>query len=348
MRIKSLALKNFRSHTDFATDFTGDFVVFHGPNAAGKTNLVESIYFLSVFKSLHDGPHYMFTQGTQNVELRAVLERGGRDYLLEVFLEERDGKTYANFKLDGVRKNKRMVLGMLATVIFEPTDVDLMKAPADARRRYLNMVLAQKRGQYVEDLGNYKKVLAQKNQLLQAIRAGEGSLQELTAWNEQQAAFGSAILTARQDFVSFTNERIGDVYAQISGSARPILLEYRSTVGSNFNMELYQTQEREVAAGVSLIGPHRDDAIFVGADGAPLAPMSSRGETRSQILALKIVELMYLADGGENPVLLLDDVLSELDEARKVFLIKYIQGRFQTFITTTVPIEMNAQHIRLG
>jgi DNA replication and repair protein RecF len=348
MRIKTLSLKNFRSHAEFSTDFTNDFVVFHGPNAAGKTNLVEAIYFLSVFKSLRDGPHYMFTTGTANVELRAVLERDGRDYLLEVFLEERDGKTYANFKLDGVRKNKRMVQNMLSAVVFDPTDVDLMNESADQRRRYLNMVLAQKRGQYIEDLHNYKKVLTQKNQLLQNIRAGEGSMQELTAWNEQQAMFGSSILAARLDFVSFVNERIGDVYAQISGVARPILLEYRSTVGGSFKMELYQQQEREVAAGVSLIGPHRDDAIFVGGGGTPLAPLSSRGEMRSQILALKIIELAYLAENGENPVLLLDDVLSELDDDRKVFLIKYIQGKFQTFITTTVPIEMQAQHVRLG
>ncbi len=173
-----------------------------------------------------------------------------------------------------------------------------------------------------------------------------GQCRGFTTWNEQQAAFGSAILAARLDFVNFVNQRIGDVYEQITGTARPILLEYRSTVDSNFKMELYQNQEREVAAGMSLIGPHRDDAVFVS-NGLPLAPYSSRGEMRSQILALKIVELEYLAENGENPVLLLDDVLSELDDSRKVFLIKYIQGKFQTFITTTVPVEMQAQHIKL-
>ncbi len=150
MRIKTLSLKNFRSHTEFSADFTEDFVVFHGQNAAGKTNLVEAIYFLSVFRSFRDGPHYIFASGTTSIELRAVIEREGRDYLLEVFLEERDGKMYANFKLDGVRKNKRMVYGMLSAVIFQPTDVDLMNEPADKRRRYLNMVLAQKKGQYVK------------------------------------------------------------------------------------------------------------------------------------------------------------------------------------------------------
>ena len=347
MRVKSLVLKNFRNHPEASLEFNEDFVVFYGPNAVGKTNLVEAIYFLSVFKSFRDGPHYLFHKGTTNVEMKAVIERAGRDYLLEVFLESREGKVYANFRLDGVRKNKRMVQNFLSAVIFDPTDVDLMDEPAEKRRKYLNMVLAQKRGQYIEDLHNYKKVLTQKNQLLQNIRNGQGSLQELHVWNEQQAMFGAQILAARMDFVSFVNSRINEVYAEISGTNRQIQLEYRSTVGDNFKVELYQLQDREVAAGMSLIGPHRDDAIFVSDDGESLAPFSSRGEMRSQMLALKILELEYLTQNGENPILLLDDVLSELDDERRVFLIKYIQGRFQTFITTTVPIQMPAQHIRL-
>ncbi len=353
MKVKNLVLKNFRNHADMALEINSDFVVFHGPNATGKTNLLESVYFLSLFKSFRDASGYLFSKGTFNTEIKAIIEREGQENLLEVFLENRGGKIFANFKLNGVRKTKKQLEGFLSAVIFDPTDVDLLNKAPDQRRRYLNILLSQKSKEYLESLYNYKKIITQKNQLLSNIRAGKASPSELAAWNEQLALFGTEIIEFRKEYVNYLNQAISEVYAAVSGFSRPIEVEYQTVPGAskaevlaNFKKLLFDYQQKEIMAASSLVGPHRDD-FTLKSEGLYLAPFSSRGELRSQILSLKILELEYLTHEGDRPILLLDDVLSELDEDRRVFLLKYLQGRFQTFITSTVPIEMEAQHINL-
>ena len=352
MKIKNLSLKNFRSHTNIAIEFDNDFIIFYGPNATGKTNILESIYFLSIFKSFRDTSDYLFLKGTFTAEIRAIVETEGEEHLLEVFLENR-GKVLANFKLDGVRKSRKMVQNFLSTVIFEPTDVDLLNKPSDQRRRYLNMVISQKNKQYLEDLHNYKKIITQKNQLLFNIKNGKSSTSDLTIWNEQQALFGTEIIVQRKEYIAFLNTKISELYAEISGFFRPIEVDYMTVAGDtkqtiyvNFKKELFQNQEREIAQSATVVGPHRDD-FTLRSEGQFLSPFSSRGEHRSQVLALKILELEYLSNGEDRPILLLDDVLSELDDDRRTFLLKYLQNRFQTFITTTSPIEMPAQNINV-
>jgi len=353
MQIKSLTLKNFRNHKNLNLEFREDFVVFFGPNATGKTNLLESLYFLSIFKSFRDASNYLFSKGTFNLELHAVIEKGGRDHLLEIFLENRSGKIFANFKLDGVRKARKLVQNFLRAVIFDPTDVDLMNKPSDQRRRYLNMILSQNSPKYMEDLYNYKKVITQKNQLLYNIKSGRSSIGELATWNEQQAYFGSEIIATRKEYVNYLNQSISEIYAAVSGFSRPIEVEYKTvngdskhSIAANFKKDLFENQEREIATATSVIGPHRDDFTLIS-DGIYLTPFSSRGELRSQVLALKILELEYLTRENDRPILLLDDVLSELDEDRRVYLLKYLKGKYQTFITSTVPVEMQAQHVAL-
>lgn len=353
MKVKNLVLKNFRNHFGLSLEFGSDFVVFHGPNATGKTNLLESIYFLSLFKSFRDASEYLFSKGTFSLEIKSIIEREGKEHLLEVFLENRSGKIFANFKLDGVRKTKKQLEGFLSAVIFDPTDVDLLNKAPDQRRRYLNILLSQKSKEYLDNLYNYKKIITQKNQLLANIRSGKSSPTELAAWNEQLALFGTEIIEARKEYSNYLNQAISEVYAAVSGFSRPIEVEYETVPGankaevlSNFKKMLFDSQQREIITASSLVGPHRDD-FTLKSEGLYLAPFSSRGELRSQILALKILELEYLTKDGDHPILLLDDVLSELDEDRRVFLLKYLKNRFQTFITSTVPIEMEAQHVNL-
>lgn len=353
MKIKSLILKNFRNHRDLSIDFKDDFIVFYGPNAVGKTNLMESLYFLSIFKSFRDASVYLFSKGTFNSEIRAVIEKGGKDNLLEIFLENR-GKIFANFKLDGVRKAKKLVQNFVSTVIFEPNDVDLMNRPSEQRRKYLNMVLSQHNPLYMENLYNYKKIISHKNKLLGNIKAGKSSSSELPIWNDQLALFGIEIILERKNYIDYINRSVSEIYASISGFSRPIEAEYitipgenKASVATNFKRELLDYQEKEIASGISLVGPHRDDFTFKS-EGLYLAPFSSRSELRSQIISLKILELEFLTKQGDTPVLLLDDVLSELDQDRRTFLLKYLKGKFQTFITSTIPVEMPAQHVNLA
>jgi DNA replication and repair protein RecF len=352
MRIKNIGIKNFRNYPDLGIEIKSDTVVLTGPNAVGKTNLLESVYFASLFKSFRDDIEFLFLKDATNLQLKLVLEKAGQSHTLDIFLEKRD-KIYANFLIDGVKKKRRDAQGFLSVVIFDPTDVDMFTRSPESRRKYLNMVLSQKNLEYLDALGKYKKALFQKTRLLSDVRAGRALGEDLAEWNEQLIALGSGIILERKKLISFLNTSIAEIYTTISGFHRPVEVFYNTLTGDNleeitqsFRQKLEIAAKKEAALAACLVGPHRDD-FSLKSDGLFLSPFSSRGELRSQVLALKILELDFLSDGDEKPILLLDDVLSELDETRRTFLLKYLQGKFQTFITTTHPLEMTAQHITL-
>lgn len=352
MRIKNIQLKNFRNYPELNLEVTNDMVVLSGPNAVGKTNLLESVYFVSVFKSFRDDADFIFMRGQNATEIKMLVDKGGEEHTIEVYLESRD-KIYANFKIDGVKKKRKEAQGFVQVVIFDPTDVDLFTKSPDARRKYLNMVLSQKGVEYLDWLASYKKILFQKNKLLQDARSGRGELAGLDSWNEQLIEIGSNIIFERRKFTNFLNQSISEVYTSISQFQRPVEVFYESIVGESleeikeaFSLSLTQNDKREKMLANSLVGPHRDD-FFLKSDGLLLPPFSSRGERRSQVLALKILELEYLSNGEDKPILLLDDVLSELDDTRRTFLLRYLHGKFQTLITSTHPLEMAGQHVTL-
>lgn len=353
MRIKSIQVKNFRNYPSLNIEINSDVVVLTGPNAVGKTNLLESVYFSSLFKSFRDDTEFIFLKGMTSMELKMVVEKNGESHDFQIFLEKSD-KIYANFLVNGVKQKRRQAQGFVSVVIFDPTDVDLFSKAPEARRKYLNMVLSQKRPDYLDALGGYKKVLFQKTRLLQDLKAGREAQGDLESWNEQLVKLGSLIIYERRKFLNYLNNSVSEIYSSISGFHRPVEAVLESLPGDsfeevaeNFRLRLAAVSLKEQLAATCLVGPHRDD-FFLKSDGLYLSPFSSRGELRSQVLSLKILELEYLSKDGEKPILLLDDVLSELDDTRRTFLLKYLQGKFQTFITTTHPLEMAAQHITLS
>ncbi|MEK7617985.1 MAG: DNA replication and repair protein RecF [Patescibacteria group bacterium] len=353
MRIKNIKIKNFRNYPDLDLEITGDVVVLTGPNAVGKTNLLESVYFASLFKSFRDDTEFIFLKDSNRLELSVDIEKEGSSHALEIFLERRD-KVYANFRIDGVKKKRKEAQGYVSVVVFDPTDVEMFSRPPEARRKYLNMVLCQKSPAYLEILGDYKKVLFQKTKLLLAVKQGLGSGEDLAAWNQQLVDLGSEIVLERRKFINFLNNNISEVYTTISGFHRPVEVWYdgfegedKEDLGAQFFSRLEALKNKEGLLASCLVGPHRDD-FSLKSEGLFLPPFSSRGELRSQVLALKILELEYLSKGEEKPILLLDDVLSELDDTRREYLLKFLQGKFQTFITTTMALDMPAQHISLS
>ena len=353
MTIKNIEIKNFRNYPDLNLHITNDMVVLSGPNAVGKTNLLESVYFASLFKSFRDDAEFIFMKGSNTSEIKMTLDRNGDEHTLDIYLEKRD-KIYANFKIDGVKMKRKQAQGFMNVVIFEPTDVDIFTKAPETRRKYLNMVLSQKSAQYLEDLSSYKRILMQKNRLLTDIKNGNSQSASVDDWNSQQVEVGSRIIFERKKFVNFLNQNISEVYTAISKFHRTVEVVYETIEGEtfdeiseNFSSRINEVKAKERVVGVSLVGPHRDD-FNLQSEGLYLSSFSSRGEQRSQILALKILELEYLSKGDDKPILLLDDVLSELDDTRRTFLLKYLQGKFQTFITTTHPLEMAGQHVTLA
>jgi DNA replication and repair protein RecF len=352
MKITNIIIKNFRNYPELNIDINNDVVVLSGPNAVGKTNLLESIYFASLFKSFRDDADFVFLKDSTAAEIKMTVEKEGDSHTLEVFLEKRD-KIYANFRINGVKTKRKEAQGFIKTVIFDPTDVDMFSEAPEHRRKYMNMVLSQNNPHYLEALTNYKRVLYQKSKLLGDLKAGRTPAGDLAEWNEQLVKLGSYIIEDRKKLVAFLNQNISEIYTTISRFHRPVEIVYETLPGEtveeieqNFRAKLETMASKEALLATSLVGPHRDDFTLTS-DGLYLPPFSSRGELRSQILALKILELEYLSDGDEKPILLLDDVLSELDETRRSFLLKYLQNKFQVFITTTHPLEMPAQHITL-
>jgi len=352
MKIKNIQIKNFRNYPSLDIAINNDVVILTGPNAVGKTNLLESVYFASLFKSFRDDTEFIFLKDCNNLEIKMLVEKNGEDSEFHVFLEKRD-KIYANFVINGVKKRRREAQGFISVVIFDPTDVDMFSKTPEQRRKYLNMVLSQKCLDYFEALTSYKKILYHKNKILQDVKQGRNGADQLQAWNEQLINYGSFIIAERKKFINFLNNSIAEIYSNISGFHRPVEVAYESLAGESqeeiaesFRVKLLAVGNKEQLIGMCLVGPHRDD-FFLKSEGLFLSPFSSRGELRSQVLSLKILELEYLSKEGEKPILLLDDVLSELDETRRTFLLKYLQGKFQTFITTTHPLEMPAQHITL-
>lgn len=353
MKINSLSLQNFRNYPELFLSITSGMVILTGPNAVGKTNFVEAIYFASVFKSFRDDAEYVFLKGTNNIRISVVVEKKGETHELDVFLDRRE-RIYANFKVDSVRVTRKQAQGFLRVVVFEPRDVDLFGKSPEVRRKYLSMVLSQSSIQHLDDLNAYKKVLSQKQKLLSEGRSTGSLSEDLSSWNEQLVKYGASIILARKEFVKFLNQHLSEVYSGITGFHRPVDVNYDTLEGETlaeienaFREKLSKMADREIASGLALVGPHKDD-FRLHSDGVYLAPFSSRGELRSQVLALKILELEYLSDGDDKPILLLDDVLSELDESRRTYFLKYLQGRFQTFITTTHPLELAAQHVTLS
>ncbi|HVY67393.1 MAG TPA: AAA family ATPase, partial [Patescibacteria group bacterium] len=209
MRIKKIEIKNFRNYPSLNIDITSDVVVLSGPNAVGKTNLLESVYFASLFKSFRDDTEFIFLKDTSSLELKMVLQKSDGDHELAVFLEKRE-KIYANFLIDGVKKRKREAQGFMSVVIFDPTDVEMFSRTPEYRRKYLNMVLSQKNPEYLEALANYKKALFQKNRLLQDMRAGRNQGGDLDSWNQQLVNYGSLIILERKKFVSFLNTSLAE------------------------------------------------------------------------------------------------------------------------------------------
>lgn len=353
MKINNIQIKNFRNYPELSLSITSEMVVLTGPNAVGKTNLLESVYFASLFKSFRNDAEFLFLKGSNTAEIKMILDKDSQEHTIEVFLEKRD-RIFANFKIDGVKKKRKEAQGYLNVVIFEPGDVELFTQSPESRRKYMNMVLSQKNIEYMDIIAHYKKVLTQKSKVLSDIRNGFTKSDNIHAWNEQLVDLGSKIILERKKYISFLNQNISEVYTNISKFHRPVEVVYETLSGDtleeiqeDFKNSLEQMSSRELASATCLVGPHRDD-FQLRSEGLYLVSFSSRGEQRSQVLALKILELEYLTKNGDTPVLLLDDVLSELDDTRRTFLLKYLQGKFQTFITTTHPLEMVGQHVTLS
>lgn len=340
--------------------------VFCGDNGQGKSNLLEAVYLLATSRSFRTRSDRELLNWSQPdisspagafARVAALVERAGHGVRLDIVIaaapdtERKDGATgpatRKQIMVNGVKRQPAELVGQLMVTLFTPADIDLVLGPPDLRRRYLDLTLSQTDRAYFRALATYQRVLAQRNSLLRSLREGRGRLEQLNFWNDEFVRSGVYVLDQRISAVERLSTLLAPNYVTLSGEEATVELRYVSSLSdaqsdtagqktaARYAAALHATRSREVAAGMSLVGPHRDDLAFL-LDGRPLAAVGSRGQIRLATVALKLSEVAFMQElTGETPVLLLDDVLSELDRRRRALLVAALASDQQVLITAT-------------
>jgi len=330
--IQDIRLQQFRSYGDASFEFSPAVNIIVGPNASGKTNLLEALLVIAKGSSYRVRDQELVMHGQEWMRLDAHTSEGVRTLKLTGLPE-----AAKSFELAGKTYKRLSLQHMVPTVLFEPNHLLLLHGSPEQRRSYLDDLLVQTTPNYSALLRNYRRVLAQRNALLK--RAKKPTSEELFPWNLRLGELGAQISRKRAGAADRLNERLAGIYHELSKSTITVQLAYQP----QFSIETYESRLLEklesglavdVLRGFTGSGPHRED-FQVYFEGLPASETASRGETRTLLLALKIIELGLLEEArGSAPLLLLDDVFSELDGARRHALTEHISS-YQTFITTT-------------
>lgn len=332
MLIKSLALQNFRNFSKKEYIFDKNLTVIVGPNASGKTNILEAIYLLSLGKSFKAGQdEEMIKNGEDFARVVGRVSNNSEEITLAALIA-RPGVlsnqfTKKQLSVNGVSRRLYNFAGNLKAVLFGPWDLELVTESPSRRRKFLDAVLSQVDREYHRSSLSYEKGIRQRNKILERIREGLATRSQLAFWDRLVIQNGDYISQAREKFIDFANTTsgIGEENFEI---------EYDKSGISEARLAQYT--EEEVAAASTLVGPHRDDFVLKGG-GKNLAAYGSRGEQRMGVLWLKLAELAFVErESGEQPVLLLDDVFSELDHHHRKIVMETV-GRQQTILTTADP-----------
>lgn len=350
MKIKGLYLHNFRNYGLCSLQFPAMVNIFYGKNAQGKTNLLEAIFYASFGMSHRTFQEDdLFGDGRREMAVKADFTSFDSDYEIKIKRYEQNGRIKKELLLDNVNIRAKEHYGTLNTVMFSPEDLQLIKGEPQQRRRFFDMQIAQTDKAYYELLVKYNRLLQQRNRLLKEIRDNNGDKGQLNLWNNELSATAARIIKKRLAALEELLVIASGIYASIAGGSETMLINYALKTSNDFILqqsdksenewqefylkELHERQALDILRGNTSIGPHRDDLFFY-VSGKLLKSFGSQGQQRSAALALKLAQLEYVKNNtGEYPVLLLDDVMSELDSERRTHLLKFIDGRVQTFIT---------------
>jgi DNA replication and repair protein RecF len=334
MIVKSLELKDYRNYNNLNMQFHSGTNILYGENAQGKTNILEAIYLCGTTKS-HRGSKdkeiVMFHE--EEAHVRVILEKNQIPHRIDLHLKKNKAKGVA---IDGIPiKRQGELFGMLNLVFFSPEDLYIIKNGPSERRRFLDIELCQLDKIYLSHLTNYNKVLAQRNNLLKQISFNRNLLDTLYVWDEKLMEYGRKIIETRNDFINRLNELVGEIHKRLTGGKEELILHYEPNVkGNDFDGKLKKSLERDLALKMTNVGPHRDDLSFMIGE-VDIRKYGSQGQQRTAALSCKLAEIDLVKSViKENPILLLDDVLSELDRQRQTHLLNSI-GDLQTIITCT-------------
>ena len=334
MIIKSIELKNFRNYKQLQIDFDQATNILFGDNAQGKTNILESAYVSATTKS-HKGSRdkEMIRFGEEEAHIRTVVCKKEQDFQIDIHLKKNRAKGIAINQVP--IKKASDLFGILNIVFFSPEDLNIIKDGPAERRRFLDLELCQLDKIYLSDLTAYNKVLKQRNSLLKDMIYRPDLKDTLPIWDEQLVEYGKRIIRRRQSFIEELYEIVQEIHGNLSGKRELLTLKYEPNVESIFFQdELFRASERDRKLCQTSVGPHRDDISFMLGD-IDIRKFGSQGQQRTAALSLKLSEIELVKKSiGDTPVLLLDDVLSELDSNRQNYLLNSIHD-IQTIITCT-------------
>lgn len=346
LKLESIELTHFRNYKSLSLSFSDSVNVFVGENAQGKTNLLEAIYVLAIAKSARTSHDKELIQwGSDYGKIKGRLIRRGAALPLELVITKRGKKARANH-LEKQRLSE--YVGLCNVVMFAPEDLNLVKGSPVVRRRFIDMEMGQIAPVYLHLLTDYQKVLQQRNAWLrQSFRQPPGAASFLDVLTEELGEHASEIVRRRFSFVRRLNAYAGPIHLEISDGRERLSIRYRSTldhvseeddrskIREAFAEQSGRLRTRELERGTTLLGPHRDDLKFI-VNGRDVQMFGSQGQQRTAALSVKLAEIELIReDVGEYPLLLLDDVLSELDDMRKTHLLNVFREKVQTFVTTT-------------
>ena len=334
MIIKSIELQNFRNYEDLNISFDEGTNIFYGDNAQGKTNILEAAYLSGTTKSHKcSKDKEMIHFGEQESHIRTVVVKKDKEYQIDMHLKHNRSKGIAINKVP-IKKASEL-FGILNMVFFSPEDLNIIKNGPAERRRFLDSELCQLDKIYLSDLTTYNKILNQRNKLLKDMVYRPDLKDTLPVWDMQLVETGRKIIRRRKQFVDELNEIVHDINYRISGEKEDLLLQYEPSIEDIFfEDELSRVKERDMRQCMTSVGPHRDDLLFSIGE-VDIRKFGSQGQQRTTALSLKLAEIHIIKEEtGEDPVLLLDDVMSELDLERQEFLVRTLSD-IQLFITTT-------------
>jgi DNA replication and repair protein RecF len=342
MWLERISLENFRNYEKLEIEFAENDKVhlIIGDNAQGKTNFLEAVFLLSMSKSFRTAHYddmilwtadYMRTTGNVNVN--------GNDLSLEFFVSKAPIEK-KNLRKNGVDVPVKDFIGRLNSVLFHPEDLNMLYLTPSLRRKYINSVLSQTDPIYFDALVNYNRILKQRNKILMFVSEGHAKMDELLVWDEKMAEYAFYIYEKRREFVSFYNGIISERYQNIAEENGKIEIKNSCSFGTvpegkkEYEKALSDCRQGDLRYQQTQKGPHRDDLEFFF-DGRNVETFASRGEMRTLLIAVKLAEIEFLeAQTGHRPILLLDDVFSELDKKRQQALLTAI-SEYQSFVTTT-------------
>ncbi len=334
MQILEVSLQGFRNLEQLQLRPSGGINVFYGENAQGKTNFLESLYFCAMGRSMRtkfDWQLIGFPE--EESHIRLLVQKNNRKERIDVHLKRNMKKGIAR---NGMPiKKLGDLFGTLYTVVFSPEDLSLIKEGPGERRRFLDMELCQLSPIYYYDLQQYYRILKQRNNLLREIQKKSALQETLFVWDEQLIDYGERIMTARMAFLQRLDKIAAEKLSALTGGVDALKIRYKPNCDPGHMAERFQRNlQRDIHLGSTNLGPHKDDILFT-IDGKEVKSFGSQGQQRTTALAARLAEVdLIREETGEEPVLLLDDVLSELDERRQRFLLESIDG-LQTFLTCT-------------